>query len=122
MWVLNDPKTIVRFTIRDVKTEVYEKRKNLVLNPQCPNKYKNVSIYEDVTPLRSRIMYELRQRDNRQAYKYVWSRGGRIFCRTPEEASMNPVPKPKIINRPEDLLKIGFTEQEVEDIILNKRN
>ena len=93
------PDIIVRFTNRDVKTEIYEKRKNLQLNTQCPAMYKNVSIYEDVTPLRFRIMYELWQCDNKQAYKYVWSRGGRIFCRTPDEANMTPVPKPKTINK-----------------------
>ena len=54
--------------------------------------------------------------------QYVWSRGGRIFCRTPEEASMNPVPKPKVINKPEDLAKVGFSEEEIEAIILNKRD
>ena len=115
------PDIYVRFTIRDVKTEIFEKRKNLATNSQCPEKYKNVAIYEDVTPLRSRIMYELRHRDNKQAFKYVWSRGGRIFCRTPEEANMSPVPKPTVINKPEDLLRIGFSNDEVEAIILNKR-
>ena len=115
------PDIYVRFTRRDVKTEVFEKRKNLATNLHCPNKYKNVAIYEDVTPLRSRIMYELRNRDNKQAFKYVWLRGGRIFCRTQEEANMSTMPKPTVINKPEDLLKIGFTESEVEAIILNKR-
>ena len=116
------PDIYVRFTRRDVKTEVFEKRKNLATNQHCPTKYKNVAIYEDVTPLRSRIMYELRNRDNKQAFKYVWSRGGRIFCRTQAEANMTTnMPKPTVINKPEDLLKIGFTESEVEAIILNKR-
>ena len=101
------PDIYVRFTIRDVKTQVFEKRRNLATNPECPEKYKNVAIYEDVTPLRSRIMYELRQRGNKEAFKYVWSRGGRIFCRTPEEANMNPPPKPNVINKPEDLSKVG---------------
>lgn len=115
------PDIYVRFTVRDVKTQVFEKRKNLATNSQCPEKYRNVAIYEDVTPLRSRIMYELRQRGNKEAYKYVWSRGGRIFCRTPEEVNMNPVPRPNVINKPEDLTKLGFTNDEVEAIILNKR-
>ena len=116
------PDIYVRFTRRDVKTEVFEKRKNLATNSQCPDKYRNVSIYEDVTPLRSRIMYELRQRNDKQAFKFVWSRGGRIFCRTPEEANMTTIPKPHVINKPEDLLKVGFSEDEVEKIILNKRD
>ena len=35
---------------------------------------------------------------------------------------MNPIPKPTVINKPEDLLKVGFSEEEVENIILNKRD
>ena len=66
-------------------------------------------------------MYELRHRGNKEAFKYVWSRGGRIFCRTPEEANMSPVPKPQVINKPEDLEKVGFSKSEIESIILNKR-
>ena len=118
---LKHPDIIVKFVRRDIKVKVFEGRKNIVSNSDCPGKYKEVSIYEDVTPLRSRIMYELRQRGNKNTYKYVWSRGGRIFCRTPEEAAMTTVPKPHVINKPEDLLKLGFTESEVEAIILNKR-
>ena len=116
------PDIYVRFTRRDVKTEVFENRKNLATNQHCPTKYKNVAIYEDVTPLRSRIMYELRNRNNKQTFKYVWSRGGRIFCRTHEEANMTTMPKPTVINKPEDLQKVGFNESEIEAIILNKRD
>lgn len=46
------PDIYVRFTIRVVKTEVFDKRKNLSTNSHCPEKYKNVAIYEDVTPLK----------------------------------------------------------------------
>ena len=44
------PDIYVRFTVRDVKTEIFGKRKNLATNSQCPGKYKNVAIYEDITP------------------------------------------------------------------------
>ena len=116
------PDIYVRFALRDVKTEIFEKRKNLATNSNCPTKYRNVAIYEDVTPLRSRIMYELRQRNEKKAFRYVWSRGGRIFCKTPEQADMSPSPKPHVINKPEDLAKVGFSEAEIEAIILNKRD
>ena len=66
-------------------------------------------------------MYELRNRDEKRAFKYVWSRGGGIFCRTHEEANITVPPKPKVINKPEDLLDIGFSTEEVEAIIKNKR-
>lgn len=119
---IRHPDIICRFVQRDVKIGVFEGRKNIATNPNCPPKYKDVTMYEDVTPLRSRIMYELRQRGDKKTFKYVWSRGGRIFCRTPEEAEMTTVPRPHVINKPEDLLKLNFTESEVEAIILNKRD
>ena len=115
------PDIYVRFVRRDVKTEIFEKRKNLATNSSCPTKYRNVAIYEDVTPLRSRIMYELRQREDKKKFKYVWSRGGRIFCKTPEQAE-TPSVRPTVINKPEDLDKVGFTAEEIEAIILNKRD
>ena len=118
------PPIIVRVNRRDLKTRLLESKKTIATNVQCPAHLKNVSIYEDVTPLRSRIMYQLRQRDNKQAFRYVWSKGGRIYARTPEQAALprEEQPKPLIINTPDDLTKAGFTEQEIEDIINNVRN
>ena len=116
------PVIYVRFTRRDVKTEVFEKRKNLSTNASCPVKYRNIAIYEDVTPLRSRIMYELRQRNEKKEFRYLWSRGGRIFCKTPEQVDMSPSARPYVINKPEDLVKVGFSEEEIKTIILNKRD
>ena len=74
-------------------------------------------MYEDVTPLRSRIMYALRHRNNKTAFKYVWSRGGRIYARTQDQAAQDPQPPPLTVNTPDDLAKLGFSEQEIEDII-----
>ena len=116
------PDIYVRFVRRDVKTEIFDKRKNLATNTSCPAKYRNISIYEDVTPLRSRIMYELRQRNDKKEFQYVWSRGGSIFCKTPAQVAMTPSPRPYVINKPEDLAKVGFSDAEIEDIILNKRD
>ena len=67
------PSILLRLNWRDIKIKLFEARKNLQSNPNCPAKYKSAAIYEDVTPLRSRIMYELRNRDERKMFKYVWS-------------------------------------------------
>ena len=88
-------------------------------------KYPNAAIYEDVTPTRSRIMFELRNKkddDNNRVFKYVWSKDGRIFIRTEDEAKQSPMPKPRSLQRPEDLKKYGWTDQEIENIIINKRD
>ena len=117
------PSIIVKCVQRDIKSKFFNARKQNVEKAGSP--YPDAVIYEDVTPLRSRIMYQLRNRkdqaDNKK-WKYVWSREGRIYCRTEEESMQNPQPKPHIVNRVEDLRKLEFTEQEINAIIKsNKR-
>ena len=114
------PPIIVRVNRRDLKTDLLEAKKTIT----TPAHLKNAIIYEDVTPLRSRIMYHLRQRNDKQAFRYVWSKGGRIYARTPEHAALprDQQPRPLIINTPDDLSKAGFSEKEIEDIINNVRN
>ena len=117
------PSIIAKCVRRNVKTKVFENRKQIIAKPGC--KWPEAAIYEDVTPLRSRILYEMRNRkddDDKKMFKYVWSREGRMYCRTEEEATKQPQPKPHVINRAEDLMKLGWTEKEVEEIIWNKRH
>ena len=120
-----DPTIIFKCVQRDVKTKVFDTRKQIVAKPGC--KYPNAQIYEDVTPLRSRMMFELRQRkdgdgpDAKKVFRYVWSREGRIFAHTAEEAIQNPQPRPHKINRPQDLKKLGWSNCEISAIIHNKR-
>ena len=55
------PVIIARVNRRDLKIKLLEAKKNITTNVDCPDYLKNALIYEDVTPLRSRIMYQLRQ-------------------------------------------------------------
>lgn len=116
------PSIIVKFVRRDVKTAIFNARKQNVLKPGSP--HPDAAIYEDVTPLRSRIMYQLRNRKDDQGnkvWRYVWSREGRIYCRTQEESEKSPQPKPKIVNRVEDLKKLGFSDEEITSITHPKK-
>ena len=117
------PIIIARVNRRDLKVNLLQAKKTITTNVQCPAHLKNALIYEDVTPLRSRVMYHLRQRDDKQAFRYVWSKGGRIYARTPQEAALprDQQPKPHIFNTPDDLEKVGFSKKEVLDIINNVR-
>ena len=117
------PVIIARVNRRDLKAKLLEAKKNITTNVSCPDHLKNALIYEDVTPLRSRIMYSLRQRNNKQAFRYVWSKGGRIYARTPEDAALprERQQRPHIINTPDDLEKVGYRKEEIEDIINNVR-
>ena len=116
------PQLIIRFNRRDVKDKLLSSSKNLQFNNECPAYLKNVRLYEDVTPLRSRMMFQLRQKDDKKAFKFVWSRGGRIYARTHEEAAADPQPKPHIFNTPDDMLNCGFTKSDVDAIIKGINN
>ena len=120
------PGIIIRVNRRRVKHEIMDKKKHLRSSPH--RDYPNIGIYEDLTPLRSRILYALRNKKNQdgnKTYKFTWSKEGTIFCRTEQQTrssgSGNKLPKPGIVNKPSDLLKLGFTEKEVNEIIINKR-
>ena len=113
---------------RDVKHELFGSRKQIKEKAGAP--YPNAMIVEDVTPLRSRIMYQLRNRldrDGNKVYKFVWSREGRIFCRTEAESLQRnssgqiQQPKPHIVNKVDDLKALGWSEEEVDDIRFNRR-
>ena len=117
----NAPSIVVKFCKRNTKSKIFESRKQTAAKPNCP--HPKAEIYEDVTPLRSRILYALRnKKDNadNKVFRYVWSREGRIFCRTEAESKQSPQPKPNIINRPQDLSKLGWTQLEIDEIIHKK--
>ena len=58
------PSIIAKFVQRDVKSAIFKKRKEITQKAGCP--YPNAQIYEDVTPLCSRIMYQLRNRKDQE--------------------------------------------------------
>ena len=122
------PVIIARFNRRDVKAKLLEARKTITTNVDCPDNLKKAIMFEDVTPLKSRIMYELRHRldkndKKKKAYRYVWSKGGRIYAHTLEdvEKPRDQQDKPFVINNPDDLAKLDFSELEIENIINNVR-
>ena len=117
------PQIVVRYTSRNIKAAQLKAKKHIKHKQGCM--YPNAEMYEDVTPLRSRIMYALRKKLDSQGqrkYKYVWSTDGKIFIRTEAEANMENVPRAKSVQRPEDLEKFGWTKEEIEKIIHNIRD
>ena len=120
------PNIIVRVNRRTVKHDIFAKKRHLRAYPHP--RYTNVGIYEDLTPLRNRMLYALRNKTNMEGgakkFKFTWSKEGRLYCRTEEQTQVGPgqkLAKPGIVNKPQDLLKLGFSESEVNDIIYNKR-
>ena len=122
------PSIICRLVNRTKKAEIIDTKRQIKMKPDAP--YPEAAIYEDVTPLRSRMLFALRNKmesDGKKKFKFVWTRDGRICARTEEESqrkneSGQPAqPRPHFINTPQDLLKEGWNAQEVHDIIHNIR-
>ena len=66
-------------------------------------------------------MYQMKQRNDKTMFKYVWSHNGRIYARTEAEAEMKPLPKATIVNKVTDLIKHGWSKEEIKNLIKNKR-
>ena len=119
------PTIICRLNRRTVKYDLFAKKKHLRSYPHP--KYANLGIYEDLSPLRSRMLYALRNKTNdngAKTFKYTWSKEGRLYCRTEQQTQVGPgqkLPKPGVVNKPDDLMKMGFSKTEVEQIVNNIR-
>ena len=66
---------------------------------------------EDLTPLRAKLSKVLR---SDPAIKKVWSIDGRIFCVINEDGRETK----KTIETPDDLFKLGWTEERVAELNL----
>ena len=96
----NSPSIIVKFCRRNTRAKVFDHRKQNATKPNSP--HPKAEIYEDVTPIRSRILYALRNRSDgsgNKLYRYVWSREGRLYCRTETEAKQTPQPSQDQLSR-----------------------
>ena len=97
---------IVKFVRRNVKTELMKKKKVLREKEET----KDIYIEEDLTPMRSKIVRELR--NDKENVIRVWTIEGRIHCLVREENKESR----KVINSPEDLLKIGWSVEKLKNI------
>lgn len=96
---------IVKFVRHDTKVAIMQKKK------QLKNKegYRNVFIDDDLTPLRNKMLRELK-RD--ETVKRCWSIDGRIFCIQEERGQEVK----RVIDSPDDLLKVGWSEEKVAEM------
>ena len=101
-------KTIIaKFVRRDVKASVMRNKRKLREN----DKRRGVYVNEDLTPLRAKMSRVLR---NDPAIKKVWTIDGRIFCVITEDGREAK----KTIETPDDLFKLGWTEERMAELDL----
>ena len=90
-----------------------EKKVEILKNKRkLKGKYDDVYISEDLTKLRSRMMYALRHEED---ISYVNTRGGKIFCAQKLRSGKEKKFK---IESPDDLFQLGWNEEKIEKLNL----
>ena len=93
---------IAKFVRRDTKTAIMRNKRNL----KGLDGYKSVFVNYDLTTMRSKLVYELK-RD--ESVTRVWTMNGKIMCIQVENGKETK----KVIDSPDDLFKVGWTEEKV---------
>ena len=100
------PPIIVRFANRDKRNEIYKKRKLLRLNcktePMSHNSSPNITIQENLTPLRKWIYKAAKQAKAALNFKFAWTSQGKIFLRQDTDSKVYK------ISSFHDLAKLGY--------------
>ena len=83
-------------------------------NTEFKSAYPNVFMVEHLTPLRSKVAYKLRHDSN---IEKCWTIDGKIKVVKNRAASSD---YPITIDSLEDLSKLGWSPQEIEDLLLKE--
>ena len=95
---------IVRFVRRDTKIDMMRKKKTL----RTIDRYRNTFVNDDLTPLRSKMLRALKHDEE---VKRVWTIDGSFHCIVME----GNVEVKKRLDSPDDLFKLGWSEQKMEN-------
>ena len=94
------PPIIARFISRDVRNELYSKRKltqGINLDQLSVKGISELYINENLTPFRKRLFWKAKQDAIKANYKFFWTVNGNIFVRKTENS------KPLLITTEQDL-------------------
>ena len=107
---------LIKCSLQDVKDRVMRNKKILRACEDFQKEYPNAYIVEQLTPLRSKVAYMLRQ-DNEKIEK-VWTIGGRIKYIL---AGAGTGEKPKTIDSLSQLKLVpGWDEEKIEKLVLGQ--
>ena len=85
------------------------KKKKQLKNDRNKDRFEHVYIDEDLTALRRKMLRELKQD---RAVKRAWTIDGKIHCVLEE----NGKEVKKTIDSPDDLLRVGWSEDKVHEL------
>ena len=109
------PKAILfKANRRDFRNKCIRLKKKMRENTEFKSAYPNVFMVEHLTPLRSKVAYKLRHDSN---IEKCWTIDGKIKVVKNGAASSD---YPITIDSLEDLSKLGWSPQEIEDLLLKE--
>lgn len=82
---------IVQFTTRRKRDEIIIKARENRMNStelNMPGPKRDVYINEHLTQQRKKLLYEAKQKKKELNYKYVWTRGGKVFMRKTDNSNV----------------------------------
>lgn len=87
----NPEPVVVQFLSRKKRDEMIQKAKDkqittTTLNMSGPQR--TIYINEHLTKQRKRLLYETKQKKKEMAYKFVWTKGGKVFLRKNETSNV----------------------------------
>lgn len=94
---------LVKFISRETKYQVMTNKKKL------KGKKDGVYINEDLTAPRAKMLKAIKEKKNYM----VNTHDGKLFCRKKADG---PRSRPAIIETPDDLLKLGFEQEEIKQM------
>ena len=111
------PKSILLKTgRRDVRNKIMRQKKAMRENNEFQRKYPGAFIVEHLTPLRSKVAYNLRKDD---AIQKCWTIDGRIkVVKVGADSKAAPITIDSLAN----LTKIGWSQEKVDNLILEELN
>lgn len=84
---LNNLPIIVKFTTKEIKTKILEKKKGLVIKPKYGG---SIKINEHLTNSNYQLLLKAREILGKD-FKFIWSKNGNIFIKKDETSSSNRI-------------------------------
>lgn len=107
---------ICKFGLRNVRNHVIRGKKQMRENAEFKESYPEVFMVEHLTPLRGKVAYMLRKDDS---IAKTWSIDGRLKVL---KVGHSDTDKPINITSLQDLTKLDWSQDRIDDLILNRVN
>ena len=86
--------TVVRFTSRDIRNQIYANRKKIRfadLRNFLVSDTKNIFVNENLTSTRKQLFWKTQQQVKNNSWKYIWTHNGNVFVKKDNKAIITAI-------------------------------